>query len=155
MAPGYGVETIRRALAMALSLAGGEVRLRVERPGEEAPPAPPPPPPPPPAEPEAAYPKVDRRKGAGDQAVAMAAASEEIERLRAIINVLSFEPLPGGVMSRADALHVLGFPPGASPDRRTIRAKFRMMATIHHPDSNHGNHHRMSQLNQAMDVLRD
>jgi hypothetical protein len=163
MAPGYGVETIRRALAMALSLAGGEVRLRVERPGEEAPPAPSPPPPPPPppppaeppAEPEAAYPKVDRRRGAGDQAVAMAAASEEIERLRAIINVLSFEPLPGGVMSRADALHVLGFPPGASPDRRTIRAKFRMMATIHHPDSNHGNHHRMSQLNQAMEVLRD
>lgn len=155
MAPGYSVEAIRRALAMALALAQGEVRLRVERPGEEQPAPPPSPPPAPPPQAEEVYPKVDRRKAAGEQAVAIAAANEEIERLRAIINVLSFEPLPGGVMTRADALHVLGFPPGAAPDRRTIRAKFRMMATIHHPDSNHGNHHRMSQLNQAMEVLRD
>jgi len=154
MAPGYSVEAIRRALAMALAMALGDVRLRVERPGDE-PPVPPPPAaaPPPPA--EEAFPKVERRRGVREQATAIAAADEEIERLRAIINVLSFEPLPGGVMTRADALHVLGFQPGATPDRRTVRAKFRMLATIHHPDSNHGNHHRMSQLNQAMEVLRD
>lgn len=157
MAPGYSVEAIRRALAMALAMALGDVRLRVERPGEE--PAAATPPPPPAADPappaEEAYPKMERRRGVREQATAMAAADEEIERLRAIINVLSFEPLSGGVMTRADALHVLGFQPGASPDRRTVRAKFRMLATIHHPDSNHGNHHRMSQLNQAMEVLRD
>ncbi|EME69393.1 hypothetical protein H261_13494 [Paramagnetospirillum caucaseum] len=153
MAPGYSVEAIRRALAMALSMAQGDVRLRVERPGEEIAASPPPPPPAPP--PEEVFPKVERRKGVREQATVIAAADEEIERLRAIINVLSFEPLPGGVMSRAEALHVLGFPPGAAPDRRTVRAKFRMLATIHHPDSNHGNHHRMSQLNQAMEVLRD
>lgn len=160
MAPGYSVEAIRRALGLALAMAQGDIRLRVERPGEEpaaapSPAAPPPPPPPQPPAAEEAYPKVERRRGVRDQATAMAAASEELERLRAIINVLSFEPLPGGVMTRADALHILGFPPGATPDRRTVRAKFRMLATIHHPDSNHGNHHRMSQLNQAMEFLRD
>jgi hypothetical protein len=155
MAPGYSVEAIRKALAMAMALAQGDVRLRVERPGEAAAPPPPPPPPPPTAPPEQAYPKVERRRGVRDQAGVMAAAKEEIERLKAIINVLSFEPLPGGVMTRADALHILGFPPGATPDNRMVRAKFRMLATIHHPDSNHGNHHRMSQLNQAMEVLRD
>lgn len=155
MAPGYSVEAIRRALAMALAMAQGDVRLRVERPGEAPPLADAAPPPPPPPAVDEAYPKVERRRGVREQATVMAAASEELERLRAIINVLSFEPLPGGVMTRADALHILGFPPGASPDRRTVRAKFRMLATIHHPDSNHGNHHRMSQLNQAMELLRD
>lgn len=152
MAPGYSVEAIRKALGMALALSQGEVRLRVERPGEERAAPPPPPPPPPPVEEPVAEP-AEQRRGVPEHA--HAAANEEIERLKAIINVLSFEPLPGGVMSRAEALHVLGFPPGAHPDRRTIRAKFRMLATIHHPDSNHGSHHRMSQLNQAMEVLRD
>ena len=90
-----------------------------------------------------------------EQSHKLEAVSEEIDRLRAIINVLSFEPLPDGVNTRAEALHILGFAPGDDPDRRTVRAKFRMLATIHHPDSNHGNHHRMSQLNQAMEFLRD
>jgi len=63
--------------------------------------------------------------------------------------------LPHGIASRSDALHVLGFPPTARPDKRTIRARFRMLATIHHPDSNYGSHDRMSQLNQAMEFLKD
>ncbi|MBI3444404.1 MAG: J domain-containing protein [Magnetospirillum sp.] len=150
MAPGYSVEAIRKALGMALSMAEGELRLRIDQPGEE-----PPPPPPRKEEADTAYPKVERRRGVREQSHKLAAVSEEIDRLRAIINVLAFEPLPDGVVTRADALYVLGFPPGDDPDRRTVRAKFRMLATIHHPDSNHGNHHRMSQLNQAMEVLRD
>lgn len=79
---------------------------------------------------------------------------EELERLKAMVNALAFEPLDDGVRSRAEALHVLGFPPGSRPDARTVRARFRMLATIHHPDGDHGSHHRMSQLNSAMDVLR-
>lgn len=137
MAPGYDVAFIRRALSLALSMAAGRLVLKLEDPLAE--PEPPPPPPPPPPE--------NRR--------AMEAAHEEVERLRAIINVLAFEPLPNGVNTRAEALHVLGFPPDARPDKRTIRARFRMLATIHHPDSHYGSHHRMSQLNQAMEVLRD
>ena len=75
--------------------------------------------------------------------------------MKAAIGVLAFDPLDDGVNSRAEALHVLGFPPGARPDRRTIRARFRMLATIHHPDSHFGSHLRMSQLNQAMEFLTD
>jgi hypothetical protein len=79
---------------------------------------------------------------------------EELERLRAIIGALSFDPLPDGVRTREEALHILGFPPTSRPDERTLRAKFRMLATIHHPDSSHGDHRRMSQLNAAIDILR-
>lgn len=139
MAPGYAVAFIRRALALALAMDRGDYVLRLDDPNA--------PPPPPAAAPE---PAPDPEASA-----AMMAAQEEIERMKAIISVLAFEPLPHGVATRDEALHVLGFPPGTRPDRRTIRARFRMLATIHHPDSHYGSHHRMSQLNQAMEVLRD
>ncbi|MBC7905329.1 MAG: J domain-containing protein [Rhodospirillaceae bacterium] len=132
MASDYQVTFIRRALALALAMDRGDYVLRLEDPNAK-PPAPPPPPPP--------APTID--------------VTEEVERLKAIINVLAFEPLPHGIATRDDALHVLGFPPGARPDRRIIRARFRMLATIHHPDSNHGSHNRMSQLNQAMEFLKE
>lgn len=80
--------------------------------------------------------------------------NEELERLRTIVSVLSFDPLPDGVRSREDALHVLGFPPRSVPDQRALRAKFRMLAMIHHPDGPQGSHQRMSQLNAAMEMLR-
>ncbi|MEO5372926.1 MAG: J domain-containing protein [Alphaproteobacteria bacterium] len=79
---------------------------------------------------------------------------EAIERLRAIVEVLSFQPLEGGVKTRTEALHVLGYPPGAYPDDRAVRARYRMLATVHHPDSPFGNHDRMSQLNAAVALLR-
>ncbi len=151
MAPGYAVETIRRALGMALSLEQGAIRVKLEDPKAPPPPKPAPPPPQPEAE---AYPKVERRHGVREQSQKLAAVSEEIDRLKAIINVLAFEPLPEGVQTRAEALYILGFAPGDTPDARTLRAKFRMLAIIHHPDSHHGDHHRMSQLNQAMELLR-
>jgi hypothetical protein len=80
---------------------------------------------------------------------------EELDRLKAMVNTLAFEPLDDGIQCHADALHVLGFPPGSRPDERSLRSRFRMLATIHHPDGDYGCHHRMSQLNSAMDVLRD
>lgn len=121
MAPGYAVATIRRALGLALALAGGDLRLRLDD--------------------AAASPAAD---GAGD----------EVERLRAMVGVLSFDPLQGGVRTRAEALYVLGFPPEADPGQRVLRARFRMLATIHHPDGAFGSHGRMSQLNAAMEMLR-
>ena len=39
------------------------------------------------------------------------------------------------------------------PGLGELRARFRMLAAIHHPDSGHGSHERMSQLNSAMDIL--
>lgn len=140
MAPGYDVTFIRRALALALAMDSGRLRLRLEDPNARPEPVAPPPPPPP-------------QPDSGSRA--LEAASEEVERMKAVISVLAFDPLPHGVSNRDEALHVLGFPPGARPDKRMIRARFRMLATIHHPDSNYGSHHRMSQLNQAMEFLRD
>jgi len=131
MPPGYAMPLIRRALSLALAMDKGEMTVFV---GDARPAVAVPPPP-------------------GDDSLFLAAAEEEVERLRAVVGVLAFQPLPDGIKTRTEALHVLGFPPGSDPDLRAIKAKFRMLATIHHPDSPYGNHARMSQLNQAMDFL--
>jgi hypothetical protein len=128
--PGHTVPAIRRALGVALALA--DQRLRVSLIEADAIAAAPP------------APQIDERE-----------VLDLIERLRTVIGALSFDPLPDGIRTRNDALHVLGFPPGAKPDLRVMRAKFRLLATIHHPDSDLGSHSRMSQLNQAMQVLRE
>ena len=79
---------------------------------------------------------------------------DENERLRALLSVMSFDPLHEGVKTRDDALHVLGFHPESKPDISSVKARFRMLATVHHPDSDFGNHQRMSQLNQAISLLQ-
>ncbi|HIJ38979.1 MAG TPA: J domain-containing protein [Rhodospirillaceae bacterium] len=127
--PGYEIAFIRKALALALAMDGGALTVRLADGNQPV-------------------------KPTSDQAQ-REAATEELERLRTIISVLAFEPLTLGVRNRDEALHVLGFPPGAEPEARTLKAKFRMLATIHHPDSNYGSHQRMSQLNQAMEFLRN
>ncbi len=144
MPPGYDVPFIRKALNIALALDHGHIIIRVGEAGSpvSAPPEPIPEPQPTPIEP------VNHHRAA------LQDAREELERLRVIVGVLAFEPLPDGVRNREEALHVLGFPPGMAPDQKTVRAKFRMLATIHHPDSQHGSHQRMSQLNAAMEILR-
>jgi len=132
MAPGFEVEFMRRALGLALALDQGETRVRLARSESETEPG-------------------------GEAAPATGRAvvdPEELARLRAIVSVLSFDPLNDGVRTREDALYVLGFPPGRLPDGQTLRARFRVLATIHHPDSLYGDHRRMSQLNSAMDLLR-
>lgn len=134
MPPGHGISFIRRALGLALALSEGSLSVTLEDPKAAAQRSQPQPAPPPVIEED---PETD-----------------ELDRLRAIISALAFQPLPEGVRSRAEALHVLGFLPDARPDSRTVRAKFRMLATIHHPDGEHGDHQRMSQLNQAMALLR-
>lgn len=130
MAPGYAITTVRKALALALALDTGQLALKLEDPNRPKPVEVPPPP------------VQDNTK-------------EELERLRAIVGVLSFEPLDDGVNSREEALFVLGFPPRSRPDSRALRSRFRMLATIHHPDSHYGSHVRMSQLNQAMEFLKE
>ena len=134
MPPGHGIPFIRRALGLALALAEGTLSVTLEDPQAAAQRSKPVPPSPPPSEEDP--------------------TADELDRLRAIISTLAFEPLADGVRSRAEALYVLGFLPNARPDSRTVRAKFRLLATIHHPDGEHGDHQRMSQLNQAMSLLR-
>jgi hypothetical protein len=131
--PGYEIAFIRKALGLALAMDRGDIAVELGDSRRSA--------------------KAERKS---DEAIKrLNEVNDELERLRTIIAVLAFEPLPDGVRNRAEALHVLGFPPGADPDARTLRAKFRMLATIHHPDSNYGSHQRMSQLNQAMEYLRN
>lgn len=79
---------------------------------------------------------------------------DEVERMKTIIASLAPPVLAQGVTTVSEALHVLGFPPGSDPDTGEIRSRFRTLAAIHHPDSGHGDHQRMAQLNQAIEVLR-
>jgi hypothetical protein len=132
MVAGYTAAQIRRALGLALALEAGETALHLESPRERA---------------RIRHDEERLRRQ-------LAAHREETDRLRAVVSTLLFDPLPGGVRSRADALHVLGFPPGSLPDTAQIRARFRALATVHHPDGNFGSHPRMSQLNAAMELLR-
>lgn len=122
---GQNVPTVRRALNLLLLLDGNELDISVKDPGA-----------------------VEAAKDFRNQAL-----SEEIERLGTIVSVLSFDPLSSGVRNRMDALHVLGFAPSNRPNRDQIRARFRALAAVHHPDGNFGNHQRMSQLNAAMEIL--
>ncbi len=133
MPPGHLIPFIRRALGLALALAEGKLAVSISDPS--APVQRP--------EPIVVPPPVIEEE-----------QTDELDRLKAIISALAFEPLAEGVRSRSEALHILGFSPNANPDSRTVRAKFRLLATIHHPDSDHGDHQRMSQLNQAMGLLR-
>ncbi|MGC2854558.1 J domain-containing protein [Novispirillum sp. DQ9] len=150
--PGLSPLTIRKALNLALALDGGTMALAVEDPTAAPPPPPPPdprpapsPPPPPPPPSANPHPEV---------LAEMARLRDDVERLHAVIGALAFMPLAEGVRTRAEALHVLGFPPNTNPDSRELRGRFRMLATIHHPDSAYGSHDRMSQINAAMDLLR-
>lgn len=117
--------TIRKALAIALQLDHGRLELSVAEAGTAA---------------EAA-----RR---------LEHAAEEGKRLESLLATLRFEPLAHGVRTRGEAMFVLGFPPGAHPDAKTLRERFRQLARIHHPDGPYGDHRRMIQLNQAMALLQ-
>ncbi|PKU23465.1 J domain-containing protein [Telmatospirillum siberiense] len=132
MPPGHDIPFIRKALALALAMDRGDVAVTV-------------------AEGSRIEEQIEQRAAQSSKLVEI---NEELDRLRTIVAVLAFEPLPEGVRTRSEALHVLGFPPNSEPDSRTLRAKFRMLATIHHPDGRYGSHQRMSQLNQAMEFLR-
>ena len=115
MAPGLDARTIRRALGIALAQDRGDVDVRLEKSFDPA------------------YASRDRRKGDKELGLLIRESRDDLERLKAMVSALSFEPLAGGVKTRDDALHVLGLPPGSLPDQDTLRARFRMLATIHHP----------------------
>lgn len=122
--PGHSVPTLRRALNLALAMAAGERSVKVELNGAE---------------------NTESKLGA---------AEKELKRLRSIVGALSFKLLPNGVRTRGDALYVMGFPQNARLGPDLVKNRFRMLASIHHPDSAYGDTRRMSQLNQAMAKLR-
>lgn len=140
---GLAIPYLRRALALALALDIGAMTVGPadENGGLAAP---------------RAAPRVERRAVTGRRREDFERAefAEENARLRATVSVLAFDLLPFGVSSREEALYVLGFPPHARPEGSEIKARFRLLATVHHPDSGFGTHDRMSQLNAAMMLLR-
>lgn len=121
---GYTVVHLRKALGLALTLEAGTVRLGIE---------------------DAATPT---------RAESESKTSEEVARLRATVETLAAAPLAHAVRSLDEALYIFGFPPGSRPSSAEIKARFRLLATIHHPDSDTGNTERMASLNQAMSFVR-
>jgi len=138
---GLTAPTIRRALALALALDEGasELTLAETRQASDS-------------TEESAEMGVSEAQTVPTQPYEI--DTEERSRLLATIAVLSFDPLPDGVQTRDEALYVFGLPPGQLPHKSVVAARFRMMATIHHPDSPTGSHARMAQLNEAISLLR-
>jgi len=126
LANGFDSVFIRRALGIALDRAGGRVSVELDAPGILA-----------------------KTKSAEIHDL-----EDKVSRLNTVISVLNFEPLINGVQTREEALHVMGYFPGQRPSIELIRSRYRTLAAIHHPDSDQGNHMRMSQLNDAMSLLR-
>lgn len=132
---GLKAETIRKSLALALAMDKDAVGLKLVDPSAPAMTAPAPGP-------------------MTEMSQKLAQAEDENQRMRQVINDLSFPPLEGGVRNRAEALFVLGFPPFAQPDARNLKERYRLLARIHHPDGGFGDHGRMSQLNAAFAILQ-
>lgn len=84
---------------------------------------------------------------------ALVEARAEAADLRRDRTVLAFDLLPDGVATAPDALYVLGFPPSPRPGRATLKARFRALSLIYHPDRPGGDAARMAQLNEAMALL--
>ena len=139
LSAGYNITTVRRALNLALKLDQGALTVTLEETIDDPGPSEPPKPPEASELLEPPWPSPALR--------------EEVDRLQSIVSILMFNPLEAGVATLADARHVMGFAPSDRPDKATVRARFRMLATIHHPDGHYGSHQRMSQLNAAMDFL--
>lgn len=124
MTAGLDSADIRRMLAIALAIDEGDLSLRL----------------------------TDGRKAAANDPLRR--AKDEIARLRKRLRAGIPDPLQHAVRTRAEAKHVMGFAPAAEPEPEAIRKRYRALAAIHHPDSDGGDHTRMSQLNAAVRILR-
>lgn len=124
MTAGLDPADIRRMLAVALAMDEGDLSLRLD---------------------DGRGPGMDER---------LRRAEDEIGRLRKQLRATTPDALKHTVRNRAEALHVMGFPPAAEPDSESIGKRYRALAAIHHPDSGGGDHIRMSQLNAAVRILR-
>lgn len=132
MGPGFALETIRKSLSLAIAIEHGYMDVGVESESD----------------------KSQAEQHRDTETKLMRDALEELERLRNTVAVLQGETLANGVVTRVQALYVLGFAPGSIPDQSALRSRFRRMATVYHPDGKDGSHEHMSQLNAAMEILR-
>ena len=138
MPSGFDPLTLRKALGLALALDRGEYVASV---GDDGMP--------------------ERRSEAERLRSEVAALKDsvrrqkdEADRLRAAMTTLMPTKLKHGVRRRSEALFVLGFAPDERPGPSEIKGRYRMLATVHHPDSGIGDNGRMAELNQAYALLR-
>jgi len=80
-------------------------------------------------------------------------ARQHAEEMRALVSLMTFDPLPDGVNTVVDARYVLGLPPGMRLTRRIVKARFRMLSQIYHPDKETGDTTRMAQLIDAFRLM--
>ena len=128
---GYDPVVLRKALGLALDLDAGSLRIEVEPAGQ------------PTREADRAAAKAQQTR-----------LRDENDRLRTALSIAGGDKLGHAVRTKDEALFVLGFAPGSRPDPARIKARFRQLATIHHPDSGLGDTDRMTELNQAMSFMR-
>ncbi len=149
---GYDIPTIRRGLAMVLAMEDGTVRVSFRSPAASHDP-------PHRAEPDtSAQDALKRERHHHRQELeaikrTSAKAQEEREEMRALVNILAFDLLPTGISTVADARYVLGFPPSAALTKQTVKARFRLLSQIYHPDKTTGDTARMGQLIEASRFL--
>jgi hypothetical protein len=125
---GYSKPLLRRALKLALDMDDGRALLSVE--------------------------SQEDRRAKVESTQRERELDDENQFLKKIVEDLAFIPIRDGVSNQDEALHLLGFAPGLIPDSRNVKARYRRLAMVFHPDSPFGDHQRMSQLNEAFDILR-
>ncbi len=134
---------LRRALALALTLSDGDVHLVLDPSCIET---------------TAAAGSTSSSAVGNPEQVAiierdLAAARETADEFRALVSLMAFDIPPDGISGPAEARYVLGFPPDARLDRRQVKARFRMLSQIYHPDRPTGDTRRMAVLIDAARYL--
>ena len=78
-----------------------------------------------------------------------------VEELEKGIDKLAFTPLEANCRTLEDACYILGIKASKRPSEKLVRQKFRDLASVFHPDAIKGDHVRMSQINQAMQLFKE
>lgn len=143
--PGLSPAFIRQALALLLAIESGDLLLNLHPriasdPSLASSPAPPSP-----------DPALSRELD--DTRLSLADARTRAEEMRALVGLLAFDIPPGGITSTAEARYVLGFPPQAPLTRQQVKARFRLLSQIYHPDKPTGDNTRMTVLIDAARYL--
>ena len=123
---GKDAATLRKALALALALEKQEWALSLENTKQRR-------------QRETRYGKTEQR----------------ITELERGIDRLAFRPLPSNCRTLEDACYIFGFRASVRPSEELVRRRFRDLVSVFHPDAVKGDHERMSQLNQAMQLFKD
>ena len=83
------------------------------------------------------------------------AIQKELQILKRVVSKLLFTPIEDGVKTRADALYIFGFSSKITPPQISVSRRYKELASIYHPDTALGSHSRMTQINQAYQILKN